>query len=933
MSADVAEASGSEVAATNAEGAQESGRGNEYRKPFEELLHKLDPSEEFTTRQYAAHALAQMLVRDVRKDSAEFQLGLEYFRENDPAPSIVALGKQAEETNDVITLQLVCSCITNLAAGDGQLMGGREECGLIARCLVSSDETRGSGGPQRIALRHYALAAAFNLSAQNDILAELTANHCGPLLLACSRDNTDPSAKKHAKGVVVNLRRYAAQRRAEKGKKGSVRRAEPARVREAGSSSEGSPTSKAKAKGKARTDKEKKLEKTIVEREEMQLLVHDGSAYTRGFGARARDYCEQAPSWREYHAVRDENSSEEEAAASAQDSPPAGRAPHEVAHAGANPHLDQPACASCSSSRFHEPTAFCFSEARGEMYAQRKAPEGEWSGGTPQEELSSSRDHRAFVQAQEELSSSRDHHAFEGTRLDESTGERPRAAALERPAPAVADNIEVRSVSDGAEAWEQEHLEVDAFIAELEETVREGVSLGESQDVDKFLEEEEAKSERSAKSASERSAKSASERSPKSPDAPRLPDPSVDEGQALSGVESSIEEKDARSKDSMKDASKLRGPRTIDETAADIEQDIAWLLAEENQKSEAPSQRAIASQKSSLRGSQRAAAQFSREVGLGSFEIGVAKPNEGTAAQAKGGVPLCQSSRSFDSRGLSTASLRSGMESTSPGMRSPGPIGMVTAMGMERTSPGVRSPISVCRCASVGVEGSSSGAWPPGASCRGVAQPSPLWSSRGSGDSRHQSSYGSSNASVRRFPSSHSYDGSSASPLYDLSPSYNVHSPPWTGTPSGMESSLRPWASLAPSTRASHASSPAGSWRSHPTSDDARQPASDECNNLLSSSQRIGLAPRWSSDPPSLRIHSDSEAGGKGQGRNQAAADPQALIQCLSEANGAMTTCTNLRAPGLSNAQAVQVCGRAADLPILLRESAEEVGCHSIRGT
>jgi len=575
MSADVAEASGSEVAATNAEGAQESGRGNEYRKPFEELLHKLDPSEEFTTRQYAAHALAQMLVRDVRKDSAEFQLGLEYFRENDPAPSIVALGKQAEETNDVITLQLVCSCITNLAAGDGQLMGGREVGGLIARCLVSSDETRGSGGPQRIALRHYALAAAFNLSAQNDILAELTANHCGPLLLACSRDNTDPSAKKHAKGVVVNLRRYAAQRRAEKGKKGSVRRAEPARVREAGSSSEGSPTSKAKAKGKARTDKEKKLEKTIVEREEMQLLVHDGRE--REHTPEASEHEHEITANRlhpgaRYHAVRDENSSEEEAAASAQDSPPAGRAPHEVAHAGANPHFDQPACASCSSSRFHEPTAFCFSEARGEMYAQRKAPEGEWSGGTPQEELSSSRDH----------------HAFEGTRLDESTGERPRAAALERPAPAVADNIEVRSVSDGAEAWEQEHLEVDAFIAELEETVREGVSLGESQDVDKFLEEEEAKSERSAKSASERSAKSASERSPKSPDAPRLPDPSVDEGQALSGVESSIEEKDARSKDSMKDASKLRGPRTIDETAADIEQDIAWLLAVRDENARSP---------------------------------------------------------------------------------------------------------------------------------------------------------------------------------------------------------------------------------------------------------------------------------------------------------------------------------------------------------
>lgn len=169
---------------------------NDCRQPFEKLMRKLHPHEEFTTRQYAAHALAQMLVRDVRKDSPEFQAGLEYFRENDPSPSIISLGKKAEEMNDVITLQLVCSCITNLAAGDGGLMGGREVGAFIARCLVSSDETRGPGGPQRIALRHYALAAAFNLSAQTEVLAELSAHQCGRLLLACSRDTTDASARK-----------------------------------------------------------------------------------------------------------------------------------------------------------------------------------------------------------------------------------------------------------------------------------------------------------------------------------------------------------------------------------------------------------------------------------------------------------------------------------------------------------------------------------------------------------------------------------------------------------------------------------------------------------------------------------------------------------------------------------------------------------------
>eukprot|EP00966_Prymnesium_polylepis_P219932 5087908-Prymnesium_polylepis.1 len=136
-----------------------------HRRPFELLMQQMDPSRPFTERQYAAHALAHMLVRDVRQDSREFQSGLDYFRENDPSSALVDLGKYAEERDDVITLQLVCSCITNLAARDGTLTGGRDIGGLIARCLVSSDESSGQGGPQRIALRHYALAAAFNLCA------------------------------------------------------------------------------------------------------------------------------------------------------------------------------------------------------------------------------------------------------------------------------------------------------------------------------------------------------------------------------------------------------------------------------------------------------------------------------------------------------------------------------------------------------------------------------------------------------------------------------------------------------------------------------------------------------------------------------------------------------------------------------------------------
>ena len=105
----------------------------EARKPFQDLMGRMHSEESFTSRQYAAHALAQMLVSDVREDSRTFALGLDYFRENDPSDTLVALGENAESLEDVVTLQLVLSCITNLAARDGTLGGGRKVCTPLSR--------------------------------------------------------------------------------------------------------------------------------------------------------------------------------------------------------------------------------------------------------------------------------------------------------------------------------------------------------------------------------------------------------------------------------------------------------------------------------------------------------------------------------------------------------------------------------------------------------------------------------------------------------------------------------------------------------------------------------------------------------------------------------------------------------------------------------
>jgi len=169
--------------------------------PVEALVAQLRGEESsYAVRQRSAHALAALLARE---DTSDLLAGLEYLLANSPVQPLVRLAVEAERTCDVLTQQLVLSCLANLAAREVPIIDGNTVGQLLSRVLLNSE-----GEP---ALRSYALTTCFNLSSEETVVAQLQVAGCTSLMAALVKSKkTSEQDARHAKGTLRCLKRHAA---------------------------------------------------------------------------------------------------------------------------------------------------------------------------------------------------------------------------------------------------------------------------------------------------------------------------------------------------------------------------------------------------------------------------------------------------------------------------------------------------------------------------------------------------------------------------------------------------------------------------------------------------------------------------------------------------------------------------------------------------
>ena len=149
------------------------------------LLAGLSVSNELRVRQRAVHGLATVLCAE---DSAAAGM-IDHLRENSPFAALLELATEAEAVADHLTLSLCFSAVANLAqklvpihaagAGFGQLLGRS----IVLSSAASSSADAGAAST----LLSCALSAAFNLSADLQVLAALNEAACAPALVELIR--------------------------------------------------------------------------------------------------------------------------------------------------------------------------------------------------------------------------------------------------------------------------------------------------------------------------------------------------------------------------------------------------------------------------------------------------------------------------------------------------------------------------------------------------------------------------------------------------------------------------------------------------------------------------------------------------------------------------------------------------------------------------
>ena len=194
----VLEQHNAETPAPSEEARSSSGGGDAHP-----VLQQLHPDNTFRVRQRAAHTLAALLACNEPEQAL-----LQHLQVHSPVCELVALGVDSEERNDALTLQLVFSCIANLAARRVPLIDGSAVGELIARTLTHS-----SSSDVESQLLGYVLTASNNLSSDVLVLTALEEAGCEPVLhTILQRHESDSTLVHNAKSLQQQLRFFARRK-------------------------------------------------------------------------------------------------------------------------------------------------------------------------------------------------------------------------------------------------------------------------------------------------------------------------------------------------------------------------------------------------------------------------------------------------------------------------------------------------------------------------------------------------------------------------------------------------------------------------------------------------------------------------------------------------------------------------------------------------
>mmetsp|Transcript_10645 Transcript_10645/g.23134 ORF Transcript_10645/g.23134 Transcript_10645/m.23134 type:complete len:338 (-) Transcript_10645:317-1330(-) len=186
--------------APNISNDHESHADDEDRETLRAYLNQLEASQPLARRQKTAHALASDLA------SGKFNEKKSLLNENSPLGSLIALGTEAGASS--LTMQLVLSCITNLASAVGVAPMVALEPRALPAYLVSMLLVSREDG----ALRPYALAATFNLSTATEILGALHEAE-GVQLLQQLAIGVDADSAKRVGIAIKQIQEFATQAR------------------------------------------------------------------------------------------------------------------------------------------------------------------------------------------------------------------------------------------------------------------------------------------------------------------------------------------------------------------------------------------------------------------------------------------------------------------------------------------------------------------------------------------------------------------------------------------------------------------------------------------------------------------------------------------------------------------------------------------------
>ena len=193
----------------------------------------LDPTSSYATRQGGAHTLATQLMERKPDASAAAQEWSDELQAASPVAQLLALGSDALERVDPLTLELALSCIANLSAIKGAMLalGGDTAVTLselVLRSLHVATQRRLSS------LRYYALATTFNVTESLDpavMVAFETAGIAkvlGAMLklqkraAALGHEPMSEQAEKFARGVLKHMSLMHASPTAPSSGRGSI---------------------------------------------------------------------------------------------------------------------------------------------------------------------------------------------------------------------------------------------------------------------------------------------------------------------------------------------------------------------------------------------------------------------------------------------------------------------------------------------------------------------------------------------------------------------------------------------------------------------------------------------------------------------------------------------------------------------------------------